>query len=99
MALTTFAHVMQFIAEVLPEEIGRCHKIIDPDGRTIYAVENERGDVGPDGEMIEYAVRYNDQTGWSCTCPSGAAGFWNVHHRSAVCKHCRWVCAAIIEER
>jgi hypothetical protein len=98
MGLTTFAHVLQFISEVTHDQIGRCHRLIGESG-DYYAVENERGDVDPDGEIIQYCVRYNGKTGWSCTCPSGAAGFWNVHHPSGVCKHCRWVAAAVIEER
>jgi hypothetical protein len=99
MPITTLEKVAQYISDITPEQIGKCHHMIGPDGKSLYAVENERGDIGLDGEVIEYCVRYSPERGFSCTCPSGAQGFANVRHPSGVCKHCRWTVAAIIEER
>jgi hypothetical protein len=99
MSVTTFTQVAEHLADVTSEHIGKCHRIIDPNGNRIYAVENERGDCDMDGAIIEYAVRYNPQRGFTCTCPAGADAFSRVRHPSGVCKHCRWTVAAILEER
>jgi hypothetical protein len=98
MLVTTFAHVVQHISNVTPEQIGKCHKIFGPDNRAFWAVENERGDCF-EGQVIEYSVRYSPEHGYTCTCPAGAEGFAHVHHPSGVCKHCRWVAAAELEEQ
>jgi hypothetical protein len=39
-------------------------------------------------------VDYSETRGFSCTCPSGLHGFWNVRHPSGVCRHCRIAVAA-----
>ncbi|GCE32235.1 hypothetical protein KDA_77190 [Dictyobacter alpinus] len=100
--ITTFQTVAAHLAEVTAEQIGRCHRITDFQAKPVvdfYKVENERGDLNADGEILEYEVRYEAELGFSCTCKSGQYGFHNVHHASGVCKHVRWSVAAAIEER
>jgi hypothetical protein len=99
MPLTTQEHVAEHIEEVTAEQVGKVHEIIGPDGKTIYAAENERGDCDPEGSIMEYCVRYSEERGFSCTCPSGNIAFANVTHLSGVCKHCRWTVAFMIEKR
>ena len=96
--ITTFERVAPHIAEVTFDQIGKCHKLIK-DGQEYYAVENERGDRDMDGEIMQYAVKYSAERGYSCTCAAGAAGFATVHHASGVCKHVRWTVACQLEER
>ena|SRR5436305_3654427 len=98
MAVITPAHVKQHIADVTPEQIGKCFPVIGPDNKRFYMVENESG-AWHDGEFIEYKVTYSPQRGFGCTCSSGKKGFCNVRHKSGVCKHVRWALAASIEER
>ena len=99
MLVTTFELVALHIGDVTPEELGRCHKVSDLDRNEIfYQVENERGEMDEEGRIIEYEVRYSEEKGFTCACKSGQNGF-RVSHPSKVCKHCRWVVAAILEER
>src|SRR5689334_14208286 len=98
MPLTTFEKVAQYVADVTPEQIGKVHRYFDcQSGQECYAVVNECGDTGPDNEILEYLVKYSTERGFTCTCPAGAAGFASVRHASSVCKHCRWVVAAMLE--
>jgi len=97
--IITFERVAPYAEDVTSEQVGKCHKLFDDQNRAYYAVENERGDRDMDGEIIEYAVRYSQERGYSCTCPAGDEGFVHVHHASGVCKHVRWTVAAMLEER
>jgi len=97
--VSTFERVSKHISDVTAQQIGKCTKVWDcQSGQWMYLVENEAEDVDDDGQVIEYPVRYSEEHGYTCGCPSGKHGFWNVTHPSGTCKHCRWVVACIIEE-
>ncbi len=104
--LTTFEKVAAYLAKADPkdlptaEQIGNVHPYFDCQaGQECYAVKNEYGATGPDGEILEYLVKYSRQRGFTCTCPAGAVGFAYVRNASSVCKHCRWVVAFLLERR
>jgi hypothetical protein len=73
------------ILGVTQEQIDRCFRFIDSDGRVAYAVKSESD---PD---VEYTVRFTPGRGFSCTCPAGQDGFLYCH--KGTCKHCRWAYA------
>lgn len=98
--VATFEKVSRHISDVTARQIGKCTKIFDYQaGEWMYLVENEAGEYSDSGQIIEYPVRYSKKHGYTCGCPSGKNGFWNVKHPSGVCKHCRWAVAAEIEEQ
>jgi hypothetical protein len=97
--LINFATVAAHIADVTPEQIGKCHAIIDcSDGSKFYMVESEDGKVDDEGNIVEYKVTYSKEYGFQCTCKSGQHGFANCKNPSGVCKHARWSVACAIEE-
>lgn len=96
--VTTLQRIQQNLQDVTPEQIGRCHRIIGQDGKAFYLVENESGKFDEHG-CIEYKVAFSRLTGFTCTCPSGRHGFYNVRHVSGVCKHIRWAVAASMERK
>lgn len=77
---------------VSPEFIGKAHKILCSTG-DFYLVENERGDVDENGDLIEYRV---DLHAGTCTCKAGSFGF--LYCRNGFCKHILWATAAELEE-
>lgn len=80
------------ITAVTDEQIGRCYKCYDEQARAwFYMVESERDN------LIEYAVKWTREHGFTCTCPAGQEGFRNC--RDGVCKHVKWSLAAAKEER
>jgi hypothetical protein len=79
------------IQNVTQEQLDRCHRIEDLNNHTVfYQVDNERGEVDPDGNTIEYTVRFVPGRGFTCTCKAGQEGFRNCR---STCKHCRWAAA------
>ncbi len=98
--VATFEKVSQYVSDITAQQISKCTKVWDYQScENFYLVENEAGDFDDDGQIIEYSVRYSKEHGYTCGCPSGKNGFWNVKHPSGVCKHCRWAVAAEIEEQ
>jgi hypothetical protein len=97
--LINFDHVANHVADITPEQIGRCHLTYDPNNQPFFCVESESGGVDPDGYILQYAVRYSEERGFTCTCPAGHVGFAHVRHPSGTCKHVRWCVALILEER
>ncbi len=58
---------------VTQEQLDRCSRIYDEshNHEVFYLVENSRGDVDDEGNIIEYTVRYLKGKGLTCTCPAG----------------------------
>jgi len=97
--MITFDRIKSNIADVTSEQIGKCHKIIDmTTGEDFYLVENSKGEVDNEGDIIEYKVQYSSGYGFTCTCPSGEHGFSNVRHASGCCWHVRAAVACFLEE-
>lgn len=96
--LATFERIVPYTSDITSEQTGKVFKFVNEQTyQDCYAVENERGDLGLDGEVLEYMVTYCSKRGFSCTCPAGVVGFAYVHHFSGVCKHVRW-CVALEQE-
>jgi hypothetical protein len=91
--LINFEHVAKYVSDVTDAQIGKCYGVYGSDDQKFYMVESEHE------VLIEYKVTYSARYGFQCTCKSGQKGFWNVHHISGVCKHCRWMVACVLEER
>ena len=79
---------------VTQEQLDRCSRIYDAshNNEVFYLVENSRGDVDDEGNIIEYTVRYLKGKGLTCTCPAGnppcnEAGFFKYAPR--MCQHIR----------
>ena len=58
---------------VTQEQLDKCTRIYDENhnNEVFYLVENSRGDVDDEGNIIEYTVRYLKGKGLTCTCPAG----------------------------
>lgn len=77
------------IASVTDEQVARCHRVTNEQtGETYYKVENSRGLVDENGEIVEYEVHFIVGKGFTCNCPSGREGFRTA--RVGVCQHCIW---------
>jgi hypothetical protein len=89
MAIITLATVAAHISDITEEQIATATRIIDMETmHPYYLVQSSQDD------LVEYRVDYSETRGFSCTCPSGLYGFWNVRHPSGVCRHCRIAVAA-----
>ena|SRR2546429_6372632 len=97
-ASQTLSYVEAHIEEVNAEDLNRCAKIIDKTGKSFYLISNSRNLYDAHG-IIEYAVKYSEQHGFTCECKSGQYGFSNVNHPSGCCHHVRIAIAASIEDR
>jgi hypothetical protein len=100
--IMTFERVAQFVHLVTPEQLVRAHKIFGPDNKAFYLVENSKGEVDDEGNIIEYEVRYGSEKGFSCTCTAGQdedGPFSHCHNPSGLCWHVRAAVAAALEER
>jgi hypothetical protein len=84
--IVTFNHISVDITNVTPEQIGACHKVFGPDNQPFYLVENSKGELDQDGQLIEYRVSFTKGMGFQCTCKAGQEGF--AHCRS-FCWHVR----------
>ncbi len=96
--IITVSKVQANLGNISPDEIGSAQKILCSSG-DFYKVLSSRGLVNDAGELVEYTVKWDRKTGFSCTCPSGQDGFANVRHPSSVCRHVRIAVAAGMEER
>jgi hypothetical protein len=82
--MKTVAQLTDAIANVNPEDIGRAHKVFEG-SKSFYKVANSQEKVDDNGDIIEYSVRHDKATGFTCTCKSGQNGFSNC--RLGVCSH------------
>lgn len=99
LASQTMQWVMTHMEDFSAEDLNRCTKIEDrKTGESFYLVINSRGLTDAHG-LIEYAVRYDEEHGFTCGCPSGQHGFWNVKHASGTCQHVRLAIAASVNEK
>src|SRR5947209_7557682 len=59
--------------QVTEEQISKAHRIEDyQKHQVIFKVENSRGDVDAEGNVIEYTVSWDRVHGClTCTCPAG----------------------------
>src|SRR6266516_3181852 len=56
---------------ITPEQLDKTHRI-EHNGEIFYLVENSRGDVDDEGNVIEYRVSYDKaHKCLTCTCPAG----------------------------
>jgi hypothetical protein len=94
--LITVAEVKKFVGEVSDADLGRAHKCI-ADGTSYYLVENSRGDLDNDGEVIEYKVQWSRKTAFTCNCYAGKEGF--IHCKKSFCQHILIAVAASEEEK
>lgn len=93
-------YVKSHLEEISAQEIGRCTKVHDFQlKQDVYMVESSRDLTDDEGNIIEYAVRYSAQHGFTCTCPSGQYAFANIKHPSGTCRHVRASIACAIEEQ
>jgi hypothetical protein len=87
------------LSDIGPEQIGACTLVWDDQKKeNFYLVANSNGDLDEDDNIIEYPVRWNRETGFSCECESGKHGWWNVTHPSSVCWHVRAAVACAMEQ-
>lgn len=90
--MTTTVTIKQHSVEVTSEQIGRCYKITDGNGRNgWWRVESESDD------QVRYEVRWSKEHGYTCTCKAGQHGFAGC--RKGFCKHIAWAVAAERELR
>ena len=94
--MVTLEKVRQFVSSVSSEDIGRAHKCI-ADGTSYYLVENSRGDLDEDGEVIEYRVSWTRKTKFTCSCYAGKEAF--IHCKKGFCQHVLIAVAAAQEEK
>lgn len=83
-------------SDITSEQIGMAHAVIGPDGKKFYLVENSRGELDGDGNVIEYKVTHHPHFGYQCTCKAGQYGF---AHCKNYCWHVRASIACAQEER
>lgn len=89
--MITVTTVRKLAATVTPEQIGRCSKIFDANGKPFYLVLSESDN------LTEYRVSWSKQFGFQCSCPAGAEGF--IHCKNNCCKHVVWSVACAEEEK
>ena len=72
---------------VTPAMIGAAHKVFGPDNKPFYMVENSKGRVDGEGNIIEYTVKaIFRQNKWrvTCNCKAGNEGRMCWHKRAAM---------------
>jgi hypothetical protein len=80
---------------VTNEQIGMCHEVIGPDNKSYYLVENSKGLLDENGNILEYRVSWSRTMGYQCQCE---AGKWGFAHCKNFCWHVRATVAAGMEK-
>ena len=86
---------------VTSEMIGACHKILTCEGN-FWKVENSKGELDDNGDLIEYsvkAIKVNGKWHITCDCKAGNEGRNCWHKRAAMAAEAELKAAMVEQER